>query len=324
LTITPSITTALPLPALHGSGLWKRFGELAVVKGVDIMLRPGEVLGLLGPNGAGKTTTVSMLYGAIVPSSGTVTVYSGSRSWEMGANGRTARSLMGIVPQENSLDPDFSVFENLLNFARYYRLSGKPARNRAEELLALVKLTEFRNYPLEKLSGGLLRRLVLARALINNPQIIFLDEPTTGLDPDARQEFWKLVFELRRQGKAILLTTHYMDEAERLCDKLQLIQGGQIVDEGSPVELIERIVGREVAEVEGVPGVEVERIATSFSTWSRPFSEGFLIALPNSKAQEAWHSLESVKINGLGPTRLVRRRANLEDVFLVLTGKGLQ
>jgi lipooligosaccharide transport system ATP-binding protein len=234
--------------ALSVYDLWKSYGDHTVVQGVNFTLNPGEILGLLGPNGAGKTTTVGMLYGAVIPSRGFVQLGEN----QIQAQGRQARSSMGIVTQEDNLDPDFTVFENLTFFAHHYRITGKAARKRAGELLAQVGLQDYANNRVDELSGGMKRRLVLARSLINYPQVVFLDEPTTGLDPDARQDFWRLVSELKQNGCGVLLTTHYMDEAQRLCDRLILLQHGKMIDQGSPDELIERTVGREVAEIEGI------------------------------------------------------------------------
>lgn len=300
--------------ALTAYDLWKFYGDHAVVQGVSLTVNSGEVLGLLGPNGAGKTTTVGMLYGAVVPSRGFVQL----GDVQVQRQGQQARSKMGIVTQEDNLDPDFSVIENLIYFAHHYRIVGKAARSRAGELLALVNLEEQAKYSIDELSGGMKRRLVLARALINRPQMVFLDEPTTGLDPDARQDFWKLVLHLKQEGSGVLLTTHYMDEAQRLCDRLMLLQAGQVIDQGTPTELIERTVGQEVVEIEGVDEALLQQLATQAQTWARSFGKGYLVALPMTDPS-LWQELTA-----LNPERLVRRQANLEDVFLKLTGDRLQ
>jgi lipooligosaccharide transport system ATP-binding protein len=226
---------------------------------------------------------------------------------------------MGIVTQEDNLDPDFTVFENLVYFAHHYRITGKPARNLAGELLAQVGLQDYASNRVDELSGGMKRRLVLARALINNPQVVFLDEPTTGLDPDARQDFWKLVSQLKQQGCGVLLTTHYMDEAQRLCDRLILLQQGKMIDQGTPEELIERTVGREVVEIEGIPEQILQQLAEQAKTWYRPFGSSYLIGLPPTNPQPLWEQLSTAE-----PLRLMRRRTNLEDVFLRLTGTSLE
>ena len=303
-----------PVMALVVHDLWKFYGDRPVVQGVSFTLNPGEVLGLLGANGAGKTTTVGMLYGAVVPSQGFVQL----GPWQVQAQGRQVRDRMGIVTQEDNLDPDFTVSENLIHFAHHYRITGKAARRRVGELLAQVELQTYANHQIDQLSGGLQRRLVLARALINHPQVVFLDEPTTGLDPNARQEFWKLVSQLKQSGCGVLLTTHYMDEAQRLCDRLLLLQKGQVIDQGSPADLIERTVGREVVEIEGISELQLQQLTQEAGVWYRPFSTGYLLPLPANNPQLLWEKLTTIE-----PSRLSRRRANLEDVFLRLTGTSL-
>lgn len=301
--------------ALTAYDLWKTYGTRQVVQGVNFTLNPGEILGLLGPNGAGKTTTVGMLYGAVIPSRGFVQL----GTFQLQAQGRQARTSMGIVTQEDNLDPDFTVFENLVYFAHHYRITGSSARQRAGELLAQVGLQDYGSNRVDELSGGMKRRLVLARALINHPQIVFLDEPTTGLDPDARQDFWKLVTQLKQRGCGVLLTTHYMDEAQRLCDRLILLQQGRMIDQGTPDELIERTVGREVVEIEGIDESTLQHLAQQAGTWYRPFGSSYLIGLPVDHPQLLWEQL-----NTIAPERLTRRRTNLEDVFLRLTGTSLE
>ena len=301
--------------ALTAYDLWKTYGQRQVVQGVNFTLNPGEILGLLGPNGAGKTTTVGMLYGSVIPTRGFVQL----GQYQVQAQGRIARASMGIVTQEDNLDPDFTVFENLVYFAHHYRITGKAARHRAGELLAQVGLQDYARNRVDELSGGMKRRLVLARALINHPQVVFLDEPTTGLDPDARQDFWKLVSQLKQNGCGVLLTTHYMDEAQRLCDRLILLQQGKMIDEGTPEELIERTVGREVVEIEGIDEHSLQELATQSGTWYRPFGSSYLIGLPIENPQTLWEQLSTH-----APNRITRRRTNLEDVFLRLTGTSLE
>jgi lipooligosaccharide transport system ATP-binding protein len=301
--------------ALIAYDLWKTYGQKQVVQGVNFTINPGEILGLLGPNGAGKTTTVGMLYGSVIPSRGFVQL----GQFQVQTQGRVVRAAMGVVTQEDNLDPDFTVFENLVYFAHHYRIVGKEARQRAGELLAQVGLQDYAKNRVDELSGGMKRRLVLARALINHPQVVFLDEPTTGLDPDARQDFWKLVSQLKQNGCGVLLTTHYMDEAQRLCDRLILLQQGKMIDEGTPEELIERTVGREVVEIEGIPEQTLQQLATQAGTWYRPFGNSYLIGLPVDNPQPVWENL-----NATAPERLTRRHTNLEDVFLRLTGTSLE
>jgi lipooligosaccharide transport system ATP-binding protein len=301
--------------ALVAGDLWKFYGDRPVVENVSFTLNPGEILGLLGPNGAGKTTTVGMLYGAVIPSRGFVQL----GCWHVHRQGRQARTFMGIVTQDDNLDPEFTVFQNLIHFAHHYRLVGKAARHRVGELLDRVGLQNYAKHRLDELSGGLKRRVVLARALVNHPQVVFLDEPTTGLDPDARQDFWKLVSQLKQDGCGVLLTTHYMDEAQRLCDRLLLLQQGKAIDQGTPTELIERIVGQEMVEIEGVAESILQQLAVQAGAWYRPFGSSYLLALPANNPNPLWEQLIATQ-----PTSLTRRRANLEDVFLRLTGTSLE
>ena len=296
---------------LTAHNLWKTYGDTTVVQDVQFSLAAGEILGMLGPNGAGKTTTVGMLYGAVMPTRGCVQV----DQWQVPGQAKQARQNIGIVTQEDNLDPDFTVFRNLSHFAHHYRITGKAARQRAGELLAQVNLTDRGDAQVDELSGGMKRRLVLARALINRPKLVFLDEPTTGLDPDARQDFWRLVLDLKAQGTGVLLTTHYMDEAQRLCDRILLMQQGKIIDQGTPSELIDRVIGPAVAEVSGLSPVQIAQIAEDFSVWTRMFGTGYLVTLPAQTEAAIWQRLEA-----LSPVTLSRRVANLEDVFLRLTG----
>ncbi len=325
---TPQYSPVPMVPALVAHDLWKAYPQPRqgrnnrerqelrnVVQGISFTLHAGEVLGLLGPNGAGKTTTVGMLYGAVLPTQGHVQV--GNLTVHL--RNRQARAQIGVVTQDDSLDPEFSVIENLVQFARYYGMAGLAAKRRAQEVLELVHLEDAAHYPIRRVSGGMRRRVVLARALLNHPKVVLLDEPTTGLDPDVRQDFWKLVIELKRQGCGILLTTHYMDEAQRLCDRLLLLQQGQVIEDGTPAELIQRIVGQEVVELEGIPFETLNALALRSGTWCRALGSGDLIALPVEHPEPLWEELV-----GLNPLRLTRRRASLEDVFLSLTGRLLK
>ena len=299
---------------LSARDLSKYYGKRSVVEGVSFEIHPGEILGFLGANGAGKSTTVGMLYGAVIPTRGFVQI----GDYQVQKDGRKARELMGIVTQDDNLDPDFTVIDNLINFAHHYRITGHPARLRAGELLDRVGLTEYAKSRIDELSGGLKRRLVLARALINRPASVFLDEPTTGLDPHARQDFWRLVGDLKASGCGVLLTTHYMDEAQRLCDRLLLLQQGRAIDEGNPAEIIARTVGAEVVEVSGIPLDLLERLTVDSGTWHLPFGSNYLIAVPQHHSDLFFKNLTALE-----PVTLDRRRANLEDVFLKLTGKLL-
>jgi lipooligosaccharide transport system ATP-binding protein len=294
--------------------LHKSFAGVPVVKGISLELRPGEIVGFLGPNGAGKTTTVGMLYGIVIPDSGKVEI----EGINLFQRPREARAYIGVVPQEDNLDPDINVEENLVRFATYFGLSIAEGRARAEELLALTGLGEHRKKRIDELSRGMRRRLVLARALLNRPKIVFLDEPTTGLDPDVRQEFWKLVLKLREQGTAVLLTTHYMEEAERLCSRVLLLQAGALLDEGSPGELVSRYVGKDLCEVIGLGERQIAELKERFDLWVRPYSVGHLVPLPEAGREEILMFLRS-----LSPESLTIRSGDLEDVFLGLTGSML-
>lgn len=308
----PAIDVHLMLTA---SDLWKTYNQADVVRGVSCSVQAGEILGFLGPNGAGKTTTVGMLYGGVLPTRGTIEFL----GLQIPRQARRARGAIGIVTQEDNLDPDFSVYDNLVVFAHHYGFSRAQARRRAEELIEQVDLTEHRKHKPDELSGGLKRRLVLARALIHDPRLVFLDEPTTGLDPDSRQAFWKLVSDLKARHCGVVLTTHYMDEAQRLSDRLLLMQEGVIVDEGTPTELISRTVGREVVECVGVGEEILQELADKTGAWLRLFGGGWLMNLKPESRAETLARLEAAQ-----PTMLAIRPANLEDVFLRLTGDQLQ
>ena len=310
---------------LEARDLCKSYAGKPVVHGVSFKLHAGEVLGFLGPNGAGKTTTVGMLYGAVEPDSGDtlLTTSAGAAAdLTIPRQGRDARRHMGIVTQDDNLDPDFDARENLIVFARHYGIRRAVAAARVDQLLARVGLTEHARKKIDELSGGLKRRLVLARALLAAPRVVFLDEPTTGLDPDSRQDFWRLVSDLRADGCGVILTTHYMDEAQRLCDRLILMQDGRQVDEGTPDELIQRTVGREVLEIEGLAEPDVKAAAEDCGTWWRPFGAGHLIPLPPAETPGRANRLSDLESHP-DTTRTTRRRANLEDVFLRLTGGRL-
>ncbi len=232
-------------PIVRALGLTKRYGALTAVDGIDFAVRRGECVGFLGPNGAGKTTTVRMISCFTPITAGTVEVF----GLDVTRHPREVKARLGVCPQEDNLDPDFSVERNLLVYARYFAIPPAVARERSRALIELMQLEEKRKVRIEQLSGGMKRRLVLARALLNEPDLLLLDEPTTGLDPQARHLIWQRVRELKAEGKTMLLTTHYMEEAAQLCDRVILMDQGKILLEGSPTELVEREVGREVVEI---------------------------------------------------------------------------
>jgi lipooligosaccharide transport system ATP-binding protein len=292
--------------------LTKDYEEFRAVDGIDFSIHLGECFGFLGPNGAGKSTTMRMIHCASPLTSGKLKVL----DLDVEMEPRRIKSLIGVAPQENNLDPDFSVIKNLTVYARYFDMDKSLALKRAEELLKFMQLTEKRDEMVTDLSGGMKRRLIIARALINEPRILILDEPTTGLDPQARHLIWERIRELKRKGVTVILTTHYMDEAEKLCDRLVIMDKGKIVVEGTPRKLIEERIGAEVVEIDEPSheveafakerGLDFERTADRLLIYSRCCED--LLSELRSKFQ-----LDSVII----------RRATLEDVFLRLTGRRL-
>lgn len=305
---------------LKAHNLTKSYGVKQVVRSVSFNLQSGEILGLLGPNGAGKSTIVGMLYGAVRPDEGEVQIM----GFDALREGKRARSYLGIVPQDNEVDRDFAVDDYLDSFAIYYGISKKVREEKIPEVLEAFDLSAHRKKNTENLSGGLKRRLMLARASLNQPQIVFLDEPTTGLDPDARHDFWRYILMLKKRKAAILLTTHYMDEAERLCDRLLLLKDGIIIDEGSPIELIEKFAGKEVIELHGVDEESVKAIASHYDTWFRTFGAGFMLGLSSEKREKLLDAASRlVASRDSGNVSFVCRAASLEDVFLIVTGTAL-
>src|SRR5688572_1969748 len=237
---------------IAAKGLVKRFGSFTAVDGIDVEVRAGEAFGFLGPNGAGKSSTMRMIGCVSPPTAGSLRIL----GMDPVRQGPQIRARLGVCPQQDSLDLELTVIENLTVYARYFGIPRREARDRARELLDFVQLGDRANDTTEPLSGGMKRRLTIARALINEPDIVLLDEPTTGLDPQARHLVWDRLFRLKQRGVTLVLTTHYMDEAEQLCDRLVVMDGGRIVAEGSPQQLIERYSTREVAEFRFAPGIQ--------------------------------------------------------------------
>ncbi|MFD0558664.1 lipooligosaccharide transport system ATP-binding protein [Stackebrandtia endophytica] len=306
-------------PLIHAHNLVKRYGDFVAVAGIDLSVKRGEAFGFLGPNGAGKSTTMRMIGCVSEPTDGELSVL-GLNTVKQGAD---IRARLGVVPQEDTLDDEMSVFENLVIYARYFGIKYKVARERARELLEFVRLSDRADKKVEELSGGMKRRLTIARALVNEPDIIMLDEPTTGLDPQARHLVWERLFQLKQQGITIILTTHYMDEAEQLCDRLVIMDGGRIASEGSPRELIERHVTKEVVELRfnGRHTGELSDIADKLDGIS-----GQVDPLPDRillYSDDAETAVAEVHARGLEPSSVLERRATLEDVFLRLTGRSL-
>jgi lipooligosaccharide transport system ATP-binding protein len=314
---TEKISGTRPLEStLVARGLKKSYDGFEAVKGVDFEVHPGECFGFLGPNGAGKTTTMKMIYGAVIPTSGELDV----AGLDVRRCEREIKRRIGVVPQENNLDDELKVRENLLVYGRYYDLPRKVALQRADELLEFVQLTEKVDSKVEQLSGGMKRRLLIARALINDPEIVILDEPTTGLDPQARHLVWDRLRELTAEGKTLLLTTHYMEEAARLCDRLVIMEGGLIIAEGSPKQLVEEHVSPQVLEFRGRPE-DLERLRPIVEAASDAVERSGEALLAFTAGGDAL--LEEVIASGVEVENTVYRQAGLEDVFLRLTGRRL-
>lgn len=302
------------IPVVKAQKLTKKFKNLTAVDGIDFEIRQGECFGFLGPNGAGKTTTVRMIYCFTPLTSGTLTVL-GLSTVE---NERTIKSRIGVCPQEANLDPDFSVEKNLQVYARYFGLKSAAVQQRIEELLVFAELTHRRKEKVDYLSGGMKRRLLLARALLNKPQLLILDEPTTGLDPQARHMIWDRIRSLKQEGVTIILTTHYMDEAEYLCDRLLFIDHGKIIETGVPSDLIDHHVGKEVLEIwEMTPAqrVYLEQLTLGFD-----YHESRAL-LYSSHVKTV---LDQLQRGDVKLSKIVIRPTNLEDVFLRLTGRELR
>lgn len=298
---------------IEATHLTKAFGDLVAVRGISFSVRAGECFGILGPNGAGKTTTIKMLYGFSPMTGGRLSVFGLdiTRDW------REIRSRIGICQQENSLDPDLTVLENLQVFARYFDIPRDEALARARDLLSFIALDHRRSATVTDLSGGLKRRLMLARALINSPELLILDEPTTGLDPQSRHQFWTRLDDLRKGGMTILLTTHYMDEAARLCDRLLIIDHGLILVEGKPAQLINDHVGADIIEV-AEPTGELRRFIESQKLEHEDLGHRLIIY-----GQISGQLYEKINRN-LSRDGCILRKATLEDVFLKLTGRELR
>ncbi|EHQ53097.1 ABC transporter [Ectothiorhodospira sp. PHS-1] len=304
---------SIPVPIAQAQGLVKRYDGRLVVDHIDLTVQPGECFGLLGPNGAGKTTTLRMLLGLTPPDEGTLSVL----GEPIPERAREARRRLGIVPQFDTLDPDFTVRENLHTYADYFGLKGRARRERVEDLLRFASLESRRDAPISALSGGMKRRLTLARALINQPELVVLDEPTTGLDPQARHHIWQCLRGLLKTGTALILTTHYMEEAERLCDRLAIIDRGRVVARGSPQSLIHTHIERHVLELNG-PAAMDWLTHQAGELQARVRQIGDLALIYTDQAGPLIARLEQAGI------RYLHRPANLEDVFMKLTGHELR
>jgi lipooligosaccharide transport system ATP-binding protein len=296
--------------------LTKRFGEVTAVDEIDVEIERGEAFGFLGPNGAGKTSAMRMIGCVSPPTSGELQVL----GMDPEAEGPAIRGRLGVVPQRDTLDEELTVRENLLVYGRYFGLPRATVSERAAELLEFAQLAERADSKVEPLSGGMKRRLTIARALINEPEILLLDEPTTGLDPQARHVLWDRLFRLKRSGVTLVLTTHYMDEAEQLCDRLVVMDNGRVVAEGSPRQLIEKYSTREVLELR-FPADDHARYAEKVADLAARVE-----VLPDRLllyTDDGDHGVAIVHARGLAPLSVLVRRSTLEDVFLYLTGRTL-
>jgi lipooligosaccharide transport system ATP-binding protein len=302
-------------PLIHAQGLTKRFGDFTAVDGIDFAVQPGEAFGFLGPNGAGKSSTMRMIGCVSPPSGGALRILGMDPVHE----GSKIRARLGVVPQEDTLDMELTVHENLFVYGRYFGLSRKEVRERAKELLEFVQLSERAASKVQSLSGGMKRRVTIARALVNEPEVLLLDEPTTGLDPQARHLVWDRLFRLKQRGATLVLTTHYMDEAEQLCDRLVIMNNGKIAEEGQPLELIRRLSTREVVELR----FSAEPPAVEAATFDGQVAR--IEVLPDRLLlyTDDGDALVPVAHERLHPQSVLVRRSTLEDVFLRLTGRTL-
>ncbi len=303
-------------PLIHARQLTKRFGAFTAVDAVDFDVAPGEAFGFLGPNGAGKTSIMRMIGCTSPPSAGTLSVL----GMDPAADGPAIRGRLGVVPQADTLDEELTVRENLVIYGRYFGLSRAECGRRADELLDFAQLTDRRDSRVEPLSGGMKRRLTIARALINEPDVLLLDEPTTGLDPQARHLLWDRLYRLKQRGVTLVLTTHYMDEAEQLCDRLVVMDKARIVAAGSPRSLIEQHSTREVAELRFPVGVQetLDGRLEGLADRIEHLPDRLLLYAEDGEAVAV-----AVHDRGLQPETVLVRRSTLEDVFLRLTGRTL-
>ena len=297
---------------IDAQDLIKKFGDINAVDGITFAVNKGEVFGFLGPNGAGKTSTMKIIACVSPRTSGTIRVF----DMDPDTSPAEIKQRLGVVPQETNLDPDFTCYGNLFTYARYFDIPPELARKKAEELLEFVQLQEKRDVTVEKLSGGMKRRLILARALVNNPDLLILDEPTIGLDPQARHLIWERLKLLQAQGNTIILTTHYLDEAARLCDRLVIMDNGKILVEGTPVDLVKQYVGNEVVEIE-----KTDEVLSCLSKNNIPFEAiGDSVQVATDSSRE----IAKILFDQCSPHKVLTRPATLEDVFLKLTGRKLK
>jgi lipooligosaccharide transport system ATP-binding protein len=306
----------VPSPVITASTLTKKYKDFAAVDGISFEVAPGESFGLLGPNGAGKSTTMRMVGAVSTRTSGDLSIL----GLDPNVNGPEIRAQLGVVPQADNLDSELKVRDNLIVYGRYFGIPTRQVAKRADELLEFAQLSDRAKSRVEDLSGGMKRRLTIARALVNDPRILLLDEPTTGLDPQARHILWDRLFRLKEQGTTLVLTTHYMDEAEQLCDRLVVVDKGTIMAEGSPAALIKKYSTREVVEVRfgSDRNADVAPQLEGIGERREVLPDRILIYSENGEAE-----LEKIVKKGLNPLTSLVRRSSLEDVFLRLTGRSL-
>ena len=306
----------MPESLISARGLTKKYGDFTAVNAIDFDVAKGESFGLLGPNGAGKSTTMRIIAATSQRTAGTISIL----GREPEEHGPQIRAHLGVVPQQDNLDGELTVTENLFIYGRYFGLSKKFIRAKIEELLEFAQLEEKRNVKVDALSGGMKRRLTIARALVSEPDILMLDEPTTGLDPQARHILWDRLFRLKETGVTLVLTTHFMDEAEQLCDRLVVMDNGKIMAEGSPLELIKTYSTKEVLEVRfgSERNKEVAPILRGMCDRIEELPDRILMYVEDGEAL-----LEEIIAKKLHPTTSLVRRSSLEDVFLRLTGRSL-
>jgi lipooligosaccharide transport system ATP-binding protein len=325
--LPPAARSSAPAASVNGggdrdalvraTGLVKRFGSETAVAGVDFEVRRGEVFGFLGPNGAGKTTTMRMIACVSPRTGGDLSVL----GMDPSRRGADIRARLGVVPQEDNLDTELTVWDNLLIYGRYFGLPVRVIRERAAELLSFARLDDRRDSRVDPLSGGMKRRLTIARSLINRPELLLLDEPTTGLDPQARHMLWERLYRLKREGVTLVLTTHYMDEAEQLCDRLVIMDEGRIAAEGSPRQLIERHSTREVVELRfATPELQDAALPAIEAAGGRVEPVADRVLVYTTRGDDTAGRLAA---DGVHADSVLVRRASLEDVFLRLTGRSL-
>jgi len=299
---------------IKAENLTKKYGDFLAVDSINFEVYQAECCGFLGPNGAGKTTTIRMIHCFLPITSGKLTV----ADMSVQDRERDIKKMIGVAPQETNLDPDFSVIKNLTVYARYFEIPKAEATSKADALLKFFQLEEKRDVEVDELSTGMKRRLILARALINDPQILLLDEPTTGLDPQARHLIWDKIRELKKQGVTIILTTHYMEEAAELCDRVLIVDTGKIIEEGKPSELVEKHVGEEVLEVDNEEQI-LKTLKEKFPEARLDVLGEKILVFTNEPHGVFVKFLQDFPLKGAAV-----RRANLEDVFLKLTGRKLR